>query len=353
MLKYSKIKSPTLVIDSEIVRNNIKTMMDKLPETCTFRPHFKTHNNKETAAIFKELRVRKITVSSVEMAKYFKILGFKDITIAFPVNIRENKNLNKLSKNTKLGLVFSNPQAIDIISVNPLIKADAWIEIDTGYNRSGIAWNDFKQIEDCVHSINSALQLNFKGFLTHNGSTYALQTEADILKSSEESIVKMKSLKEKYKSFNPNISIGDTPGCSLMQDFEGIDEVRPGNFVYYDFMQLEKGVCKKTDIAATVICPIVDISSIRKEIVIHGGAIHFSKEYVKSDVSQYFGRVIKHIGKTTIDVSENLVSLSQEHGIIKIENGNIEDYSVGDLVEIIPVHSCLTANLMKGKTLHW
>ena len=118
-------------------------------------------------------------------------------------------------------------------------------------------------------------------------------------------------------------------------------------------MQLNKGVCKVEDIAARVFCPVVDINSERNEIVIHGGAIHFSKEFIKLNNSQSFGKVIKHIGKASNDVDENLVSLSQEHGIIQIKNGKVEDYSIGDLVEIIPVHSCLTANLMKGKTLHW
>lgn len=353
MFKYSKIKSPTFVINTEIVRNNIKIMIDKLPATCTFRPHFKTHDNKETAVIFKEFGVKKITVSSVEMALYFRLLGFKDITIAFPINLREHRNLNKLSKNTKIGLVFSNMESVKQILGKPLIKADAWIEIDTGYNRSGILWDDYEQIEKCISLISETPHLCFNGFLTHNGSTYTLKTQSDILKSSEESITRMKNLKERFAAFEPKISVGDTPGCSLMTDFEGIDEVRPGNFVYYDFMQLEKGVCTPNDIAATLFCPVVDVNADRDEIVIHGGAVHFSKEFVKSGDFQSFGKVIKHIGKNVNEVNEDLVSLSQEHGIISIKNGNVGDYSVGDLVEIIPIHSCLTANLMKGKTLHY
>jgi D-serine deaminase-like pyridoxal phosphate-dependent protein len=353
MFKYSKIKSPTFVINTEIVRANIKNMMDKLPATCLFRPHFKTHDNKETAAIFKEFGVKCITVSSVEMAKYFRLLGFKDITIAFPVNLREQRSLNKLSKNTKIGLTFSNIEAVSVIASMPLITADAWIEIDTGYNRSGIAWDNFEQIENCITLINETSHLKFKGFLTHNGSTYSLKTKDDILKSSVESIIKMKSLKEKYTAFEPKISVGDTPGCSLMTDFEGIDEVRPGNFVYYDFMQLEKEVCTPNDIAATVFCPVVDVNPERNEVVIHGGAIHFSKEFVKAGDNVSYGKVIRHIGKLNAKADENLVSLTQEHGVILVKSGDISNYHIGDLVEIVPVHSCLTANLMKGKTLHY
>lgn len=353
MFKYSKIKSPTFAINTEIVRANIKNMIDKLPSTCLFRPHFKTHDNKETAEIFREFGVKCITVSSVEMAKYFRLLGFKDITIAFPVNLREQRSLNKLSKNTKIGLTFSNVEAVKIIASMPLIKADAWIEIDTGYNRSGIAWDNYEQIENCIARITETSHLKFKGFLTHNGSTYSLKTKEDILRSSADSITKMKSLKEKYAAFKPKISVGDTPGCSLMTDFEGIDEVRPGNFVYYDYMQLKKDVCSPKDIAATVFCPVVDVNPERNEVVIHGGAIHFSKEFVKAGDNISYGKVIRHIGKLNTEADGNLISLSQEHGVILVESGEILNYQVGDLVEVIPVHSCLTANLMKGKTLHY
>ncbi|MDD3860730.1 MAG: alanine racemase, partial [Bacteroidales bacterium] len=336
MLKYSKIKSPVFAVNKAVVRANIKNMMDKLPASCLFRPHFKTHNNKETAKLFKEFGVKCITVSSVEMAQYFRVLGFKDITIAFPVNLREHRSLNKLSKNTKIGLTFSNIDAVSIISGMPLIKADAWIEIDTGYNRSGIAWDSFEEIENCISLINKTSHLKFKGFLTHNGSTYLLKTKDDILKSSLDSIAKMKMLKERYAVFETKISIGDTPGCSLMTDFTDIDEIRPGNFVYYDLMMLNKGVCTKEQIAVTVFCSVVDVNPERNEVVIHGGAIHFSKEFVKVGENLIYGKAIRHIGKQNSEVDENLVSLSQEHGVVLVENGDISNYHVGDLVEIVP-----------------
>ncbi|MDZ7614896.1 MAG: hypothetical protein U5K51_15285 [Flavobacteriaceae bacterium] len=43
-----------------------------------------------------------------------------------------------------------------------------------------------------------------------------------------------------------------------------------------------------------------------------------------------------------------LKSLSQEHGIIKVPEHLIDNYKVGDLLYILPVHSCLTADLMKN-----
>lgn len=48
----------------------------------------------------------------------------------------------------------------------------------------------------------------------------------------------MISLRAKYRPLYPNIiiSVGDTPGISAAKNLDGIDEIRPGNYVFYDVM---------------------------------------------------------------------------------------------------------------------
>lgn len=69
----------------------------------------------------------------------------------------------------------------------------------------------------------------------------------------------MIELRNKYKATYPDIiiSIGDTPGISAAKNLEGIDEVRPGNYIFYDVMQLRMGNCKAENISITVACPII------------------------------------------------------------------------------------------------
>ena len=45
--------------------------------------------------------------------------------------------------------------------------------------------------------------------------------------------------------------------------------------------------------------------------------------------------------------SLNLHSISQEHGIIKVSPEYYDSLEVGNLIGILPVHSCMTADLMK------
>ena len=43
-------------------------------------------------------------------------------------------------------------------------------------------------------------------------------------------------------------------------------------------------------------------------------------------------------------------SLSQEHGIISVPKDELYKYEIDDYLMILPVHSCMTGNLMKSYT---
>ncbi|MEJ0055890.1 MAG: hypothetical protein WDN75_09720 [Bacteroidota bacterium] len=62
----------------------------------SFRPHFKTHQSHEVGRWFRAEGVNSCTVSSVKMASYFAEDGWKDITVAFPLNVLEIKEVNRL-----------------------------------------------------------------------------------------------------------------------------------------------------------------------------------------------------------------------------------------------------------------
>ena len=52
-------------------------------------------------------------------------------------------------------------------------------------------------------------------------------------------------------------SIGDTPAMSVVDNFDVIDEIRPGNFVFYDVMQQNIGFCYFEDIAVALAVQVV------------------------------------------------------------------------------------------------
>ena len=344
-----KITKPTLLLDLQKCKNNIQRMVEKAKKNnLIFRPHFKTHQSVQIGKIFKEFGIDKITVSSVEMAQYFADANWNNITIAFPFNPLEIIELENLADKINLNILISSKDSAEKLRQVTYKKMNYFIEIDTGYHRSGIAAEDILQIEKTINLLK--FQHNFKGFLTHSGNTYQANSTNEILSIHEDTIKKMSVLKHKFNSKFPEliISIGDTPSCALAENFENIDEIRPGNFVFFDLMQYNLGVCNLNDIAVCMACPVVDINRERNEIVIYGGGIHFSKEFIMQNGEKIFGQVVK-LNETDwqkpAEVSY-LNSLSQEHGIIQASDKLISEISIGDIVGIIPVHSCMTANLM-------
>jgi D-serine deaminase-like pyridoxal phosphate-dependent protein len=147
------------------------------------------------------------------------------------------------------------------------------------------------------------------------------------------------------------IRMGDTPGCTIVENFEGVDEIGPGNFVFYDLVMNYLNVCSDDEIAVAVACPVVAKNAERYEIIIHGGAVHFSKDHLFDGQEQkFFGEVVilEEEGWSSIIEGIKLSSLSQEHGILKASAEIFETIEVGDVLGILPIHSCLTANLMKS-----
>ncbi|MBE0662464.1 MAG: alanine racemase [Bacteroidales bacterium] len=351
MNNFPQIKSPTLLLDRQKCQRNIQRMVAKAKDHgLLFRPHFKTHQSAAIGEWFKEHGVKNITVSSVSMAWYFADHGWDDITIAFPVNLREMDEINSLAKRINLNLLLDSQEGALRLQIELKAETGVFIEIDTGSKRSGIEANELQEIERIIGILSKSSSTRFMGFLTHAGHTYRAKDKAEVREFHQESLRQMKNLKEHFAACKPIISIGDTPSCSLAEDFSGADEIRPGNFVFYDLMQAGIGSCTPEDIALATVCPIVAKHPHRSELVIYGGAIHLSKDFLRlSNGSITFGRVAK-LNKTNWEIlpeGNEVVSVSQEHGIVKLQSRFLDEFSIGELITIIPVHSCLTAHQLK------
>ena len=146
------------------------------------------------------------------------------------------------------------------------------------------------------------------------------------------------------------LSTGDTPSCSLIGDFSGFDEIRPGNFVFFDLMQYFLGSCNFDEIALIVACPVVEKNLRRKEIIIYGGGVHLSKDHIKANNGEtIYGKAVLLNGNGWSAVSKNdfVRTISQEHGIIISSDELFRSVNIGDLIGIVPVHSCMTADLLR------
>ncbi len=346
----SVIDRPTFVIDKLQSLRNIEQMAARAQRhNLLFRPHFKTHQSAEIGNWFRDFGVTAITVSSVSMAAYFARNGWEDITIAFPLNIREIGAINELATRIRLNVLVDNIQVVELLGERAA-AVGVFIEVDTGHLRSGIEVQRVQQIDEVLGVMGRYKQLAFRGFLSHAGQTYAARSASDILLRHTDALMKMRALREHYALAWPGIiaSIGDTPACSLAENFDGVDELRPGNFVFYDLIQEQLGACSRSEIAGRLLCPVVSRHLSRNEIVIYGGAVHMSKEFlITNHAKRSFGAIALCDAEDGSMAGDRTYvgALSQEHGMVKASFDDARRFRIGGLTSLLPVHSCLTADM--------
>ncbi len=344
---------PYLLLDKTRCTENIERMVLKAKKhNLELRPHFKTHQSKEIGEWYKGFGVNACTVSSFQMAKYFASAGWNDITVAFPVSNFDIDIINELGKSIDINIVTSSYKNICSFNEGDLqSKIGIFIELDCGHNRSGVNIDNTREIALIVNLIEQNKHLVFKGFITHAGYTYRAKSAKEVEIIHRKALKSLSQVKAFWKESYPDITIsyGDTPSCSISDDFWGIDELRPGNFVFYDLTQTSIGSCSLDNIAVALICPILDIYPERGEAIIRGGAIHLSKDsLLLPDGSKSFGSVCNFSGETCGNPIDGmyLKSISQEHGVITCKKSEDFNLKVGQLIAILPVHSCLTLDSM-------
>jgi len=349
---YPDISRPTLLIDPQRVQKNIQRMVEKANTAgVRLRPHFKTHQSAQAGEWFRPFGIQAITVSSLEMAAYFAGHGWKDILVAFPLNLRQINLVRRLSELIRLGVLVECAGHVEALADAVERPVDVWIKIDSGSRRTGLAWNDSHAVLDLAGHVRQQPHLNLRGLLTHAGETYQSQNPDEVVQRFRRSNQRMNQVRQFLEQNGIDgleVSVGDTPGCSLSDNFEGVDEIRPGNFVFYDAQMAQLGACREADIAAVVACPLVAFHPERQEAVIYGGAVHFSKDSVTENGIAAYGWAVllNERGWSPRIPGGALVRLSQEHGIVRLPPEVFSSLTIGGLIGVIPAHVCLTVSAL-------
>ena len=342
------LNRPQAVIFEKNCRQNINKLAAKAGKNnAVCRPHFKTHQSYEVGKWFKDEGISAITVSSPEMARYFSRHGWTDITIAFPFYKAQIKDINELTETCNLRLFVKSKDDCEFLSRSLNNPVDIMIEVDAGYNRSGISYLESDTINDLITSISRSPIINFTGFYIHDGGTYGSNGKDEVYQTIQRDLKAFSTLIKAYPDVE--YGLGDTPSCSLVDDLSPATELSPGNLIFYDLMQIQIGSCSYDDIGMLVRVPVVQEKPDTDECIVHGGAVHLSKERLTVSGKVTYGQPV-HVGKngeiTKIE-GTSVTALSQEHGTVsgldalkKAGNGKALDE-----IWICPVHSCLTANL--------
>jgi D-serine deaminase-like pyridoxal phosphate-dependent protein len=318
----------------------------------SLRPHIKTHKCIEIANHQLELGARGITVSTMFEVEQFIAAGFNDITWALPLIPDHIERVMELYEKATVRVVidslemFQRLEAIERVGSE---RVHVWLKVDCGYHRAGV--NPLSPLaEQLVQALNESKNLVFDGILTHSGHAYEARNRAEILVVAEQERSVMVEFAERMRSKGfkvPSVSVGSTPTMSLTENFEGLNEIRPGNYAFYDYTQVMLGSCSVADCALTVLASVVSHQPGASHFVIDAGALALSKDpgplHISNDMDM--GIIYEDYDRKRLQAHVHFKTLSQEHGKVLIaENSELRGhYKVGDKVRILEHHSCLTA----------
>ncbi|HKO02702.1 MAG TPA: alanine racemase, partial [Thermoanaerobaculia bacterium] len=217
---------------------------------------------------------------------------------------------------------------------------DVFLKIDCGYHRAGVDPNHPDSVALAV-AMSRSDSVHFQGLLTHAGHSYNVGSVDEVRRIAameSASLTRFRALLDAEGLGDVCRSIGSTPTLSVVDAFVEADEVRPGNYVFYDAFQATLGSCSLSDVAVSVLTTVVGSYPERGHLIVDAGALAMSKDSGPSHIEPEFGYGVV-CDEQLKPLPMKLIALSQEHG--KIETST--RVPVGTRLRIIPNHSCLTA----------
>jgi len=336
--KY-ELQSPAVIVDLDIVERNINKIATLARNAKKkLRPHIKPHKSVYFAKKQLEGGACGITVAKLSEAEIMAEHGIDDILVAYSI-VGEEK-LGRLRKLRDRARVATTVDSIEVASglstvgtaTNPL---PVLIEIDCGTHRGGRqpgedALNFAKQIK-------AIPSLCLEGIFTYGGMVYGssnleeLKTKAAL----EASILRETATLLAQNGIPVNeVSGGSTPAAFVLDKLEGITEIRPGNYIFFDASGLSMGIAKVSDCALRVLATVVSVP-------LPGYAtIDAGSKTLTSDLAtgrEGYGYIV---GMPDV----HLAKLNEEHGYMRYDPV-LREFHVGDRVEVIPNHACVIPNL--------
>jgi D-serine deaminase-like pyridoxal phosphate-dependent protein len=313
------------------------------------RPHVKTHKCVEVARIQTAGGAGGVTVSTLAEARAFAAGGFRDITYAVPIEPGKFEEAFELSRLCERFALITDdagiPPLLDEAARRAGATLDLFLKVDCGYHRCGVE-PDRPEALEIPRRIDAAKNLRFAGILTHAGHSYHARSREELLSTARRERDVMTEFAARLRSDGvevPTVSVGSTPTATHYDHLEGVDEARPGNYIFFDAFQAALGSCAFEDCALTVLTAVVHRDRARRKVVLDAGAVALSKDRgaVGLDPSCGYGRVLDLEGA---DTNLRVGSLSQEHGEVLVEDDRAFDaLNVGARVRVLANHSCLAA----------
>jgi D-serine deaminase-like pyridoxal phosphate-dependent protein len=336
------VDTPAILIDLEIVENNLYQMQQKANQCgVALRPHIKTHKITEFALMQLKLGAIGITTSKVSESEVMADAGIRDIFIANQIVApKKIMRLLDLSRrlNVSVGLdSVEGARRLSEVFSNQGCSIDYLIEINSGLNRCGVPPG--QPAVELLQAVQQFPGLRYKGVFTHAGQVYGKQSRREVEQVGQlesRSVAETAALLQDQSIPSEVVSVGSTPTMKIWQGYIGVNEIRPGNYIFHDAIQMALDVARPEECALTVLATVISRPASERAVIDAGSKVlALDKGGHGTEMVQGFGRAM---GKKAV-----LERLSEEHGILAVNPA--ENLAIGERVRILPNHACTVINL--------
>lgn len=336
-MSLDALDTPALIVDRDRLERNLTEMADLCrAHGKALRPHVKSHKTVEIAARQRELGAVGLTVAKLGEAEVFVDAGCEDVLVAYPiVGERKLRRLLTLARRARVSTVVDDLSAAAELAAAARADGaaiDVLVKLDLGMHRVGVPEAGAERFAQAVAELEG---VRLRGVCIHEGQTYGESDPARRRALARSLVGRLVELAERLRARGLPIDVvssGATPAVHEVLDVDGLTEVRPGNYVFYDAMQAALEVVAEDRCALSVLTTVVSHADERRAIADAGAkALTLDRGVHGLELLDGHGRVQ---GRDDVEV----VALSEEHGWLRVAPWS--DLQVGERLAIVPNHAC-------------
>jgi D-serine deaminase-like pyridoxal phosphate-dependent protein len=346
--------TPTVLIDNARVERNLERMQSAAAAAGKrLRPHAKTHKSVTMARRQIERGAVGICCAKLGEAEVFAAAGLRDIRLPYPLNPVNAPRVLSLLDRTRLSFIVDHPDVA--AGWSDAMKAagrevEVLVKVDVGFHRCGIDPQEGDAAE-FVARVATMPGLRFRGLLSHSGHGYGATSDDNARAIARDEADLLRDLAARVERLGvevPEISVGATPTVRHSLGETGITELRPGNYIYFDRTQVALGAAAWDDCALSVLARVVTAHPGR--IILDSGSKTLTNDLARGfGPTAGYGIVTRSLDSNAPDESLVVERLSEEHASVRVEGTT--RLRPGDLVRVIPNHSCVVSNLVDAAWL--
>jgi D-serine deaminase-like pyridoxal phosphate-dependent protein len=329
---YNDVTTPALVLNYEQLVKNVQTMANFAKENnIKLRPHIKTHKCPEIGKMQLEAGASGICVATVGEAEVFVENGFDDILIANEVvELHKVKRLAKLNKKALARVCVDSEKNIKDLNraaMEENIKLEILFEIDVGLTRNGVKPDG--PVLELANLIKESPALELVGLQGYEGHLKYLKDVEYRKQRTEECMQLLVNTRDLLNDNGFDIEYTTASNSTTYMfagKYPGIIEIQPGTYALSDH-ELSEAV-PHFQPAISVLATINNQTG-KRNFTIDAGE--------KSCPSVDGKPILKYHPKSRINI------LTEEHS--QFRAGAKNSFEIGQKIELVPSHACLTANL--------